>query len=182
MKEMHKRFATFALILAASSTPSFAYAAPAWASVGAGCVPTGQTTKSDARFNTAGRTVFDAGKTGEIILTCPITAPIGPAGEGTVLQIAYRDPDGVNNGARIVAALRRMNKVTGAVATFAQFDSNSSVQTTYGGGGALVPGSCGFVSPFDHNNFYYYVQINMTRTSTSLPVELGAVALEPTIC
>jgi len=146
-----------------------------WASIGAGCVPTGQSQQTNIHFNSAGRTTFNASSVGEVILTCPITMPF-THGINTSLTVAYRDPDGTGAGARVLATLRRMDQQTGAVDTLAQFDSNTSSVTNFAVAAAGF-GNCG-PSPFAFDRFYYYVQINMTRSDLAMPVEIAAVALE----
>lgn len=170
--------AALTLAAAASSAPAFA-AGPIWATIGAGCVPAGQTTQSNIHFNTAGRTVFSAGKIGEIILTCAVSAQLGtPNG----LSLSYIDPDGVNLGARVTATLRRVDRFNGAVSSVKGIDSNLSSRTTFGSSHIKIGNSgCGEYT-FDHNRFYYYVQINMYRTSALQGVSFGGVAIETVVC
>lgn len=170
--------AALTLVAAASSAPALAVG-PVWATVGAGCVPIGQTTQSNTHFNTAGRTKFSAGKIGEITLTCPISAQLGtPNG----FSLTYVDPDGVNLGARVTATLRRMDRFSGAVSSVKGIDSNLSSRTTFGSSHVNIGNSgCGEYT-FDHNRFYYYVAINMYRTSALQAVEFGGVAIETVVC
>ena len=86
----------------ASATPAFAHPTN-WSMAGAACVPTGQTASGAGTFNSAGDVGFPAGRTGEIIVTCPVHASIVSA---TGLSVAYRDTDGPGNGVQIAAALR----------------------------------------------------------------------------
>jgi hypothetical protein len=175
-----------ALMLGVTSTavlfaaPQAAMAEPGWSSVGAGCVPTGQTSATHVNFNSAGRTSFRDPNVGEIILTCPITHPLQIGGDAAALTVAYRDPDGVGTTSRVVVALRRMNQQTGAVDTIASFDSNTSNATGFAVDGTVI-GRC-FSNSIDQNTFYYYVQINMTRNTSPAGVEIAAVAINPVIC
>jgi hypothetical protein len=165
--------ATMATVVSLSALPTPALAiAPVWATVGAGCVPTGQTSQFDLHFQTAGRTNFNIARIGQIILTCPITARLAAVNG---LRLLYADPDGTGTGARVVAALRKMHRLTGAVSTVASVDSNTFEQTAFGTAGANLNGCNNYI--FDQDQYHYYVQINMTRNSALLPVSFGAVEL-----
>jgi hypothetical protein len=168
--------ATAALALGLISSPSPALA---WASVGAGCVPTGQTTQFDFHFNTAGRAKFNSSKIGEIILTCPITTDIRVA---NYFSLSYVDPDGTNTRARVTATLRRVDRFTGAVSSIRGLDSNLSSRTTFGVVSTSVGTTgCGEYA-FDHDRYYYYAQINMTRSTALHDVSFGGVHLGTRVC
>lgn len=165
-----------ALAFGLLSSPPPAYA---WSSVGAGCVPTGQTSQLGVHFNTAGRTKFSAGKVGEIILTCPVTGDVMNA---NLLSLSYLDADGMGTAAQIVATLRRMDRSTGSVASIRTLDSNLDSSVSFGEISAKIDSAgCGHYA-FDHNRYYYYVQVNMLRSSLSLDVSFGGVAIGSAVC
>src|SRR5262245_21408705 len=107
----------------AVATPAAAQTAGGWSMAGAACVPTGQTAANVGTFNSAGDVGFQASRTGEVIVTCPVSSTVARA---LILGVTYRDPDGPANGVRIIAALRQKNLDSGAVSTVfsANFDSN----------------------------------------------------------
>jgi len=162
----------FALAAAQPSLAAGAY----WATVGAGCVPAGQTIESGLHFNTAGKTKFNPGKAGEIILTCPITVNVDGA---NVFTLSYQDPDGANFDANVIATLRRLNRSTGAVSSVEAINSSMSTRTTYGI--ATKASGCQDFG-FDTLNYDYYVQVNMTRKNTLYEPVFGGVSLYYAVC
>ena len=169
---------TVVLLLEILSAQAHAATGPVWTNIGAGCVPAGQTTQNALHFNTAGRAKFNVGKTGEIILTCPITANIGSA---NIFTMSYLDPDGPNSGAGVIATLRRMHRRTGVVSSVAAINSNANAAVSYGMVARGLGREClGYM--FDHANYDYYVQINLLRRSTLFESEFGAVSLQFNVC
>jgi hypothetical protein len=169
VKMMVGAFVTFAALGGSASANHL----NSWAIAGAGCVPVGQTSSAHLVFNSAGDAGFAAGTVGEIILTCPVVPTIDSA---YTLTITYRDTDGVGTGASITAALRRKSVTTGSVVTLSSVDTNSGpVVTNYGTMGTFL-NSCNPLT-FDFNNYVYYVQINIRRTSTGQQPLFGAASL-----
>lgn len=144
-----------------------------WSTVGAGCVPTGQTIKDDVHFQSAGRTSFAAGKVGEIILTCPITNEFNTASR---IYMSYRDSDGPGTGASVEAGLRRLHIASGHVESIplrpSALSSNLHDPTSWATISRLVS-----ISTFNFSAYYYYVQINMRRTSILHTASFGGVLL-----
>lgn len=149
-----------------------------WSLAGAGCVPAGQTASGIGTFNSAGDSKFAAGKTGEIILTCPVPSSIPGA---VSIAVTYRDSDGPGNIVRLRASLRQKLLETGAVSDVsgAAIDSNS-----FPAAGANVRRSKLIGAPcttggfrFDHDRFTYYIQVNMTKRTISQDVLLASVDL-----
>jgi hypothetical protein len=166
------------LSLAVAPTPARAQPPSTWSLAGAGCVPTGQTASGVGTFNSAGDSKFAAGKTGEIILTCPVPSSLPQA---RFFGMTYRDPDGRLRTTQVRAALRQKELATGAVAdvSWAQLDSatfppaaaNKRVST-------LFPRACdGAAFTFDHARFTYYIQVNMGRLAATGNVLLASVDL-----
>ena len=180
-----KRSIGQSICIAALTVSALAAAAPAraqtpasWSVAGAGCVPTGQTASGVGTFNSAGDSKFAAGRTGEIILTCPVPSSLPKA---LSFAMTYRDPDGSGEATRVRAVLRQKDLQTGAVSdvAWARLDSaafpaaaaNRRVST-------LFPRAChGAVFTFDHARFTYYVQVNMSRQRATGDVLLASVDL-----
>jgi hypothetical protein len=163
-----------------------AIASTTWATVGAGCVPTGQTSHAHMQFQTAGRTGFASGKVGEIVLTCPITTPLSSASR---LYLYYVDSDGASTGASVSALLRRVNRATGAVSNVPLWNEErtqqiASLTSNHQGPASSWTrisrplGEFQFGGPshnFAFNDYFYYVQINMRRSSISQTASFGGI-------
>ena len=150
-----------------------------WSVIGAGCVPTGQTSAGALNFNSAGDVSFAAGKAGEIIVTCPVPDFIDTA---VGLTVVYRDSDGAGTLVNVQANLRKKDLLTGQASNAgALFNSDSgpvSGAAGYAVAGVLLGNPCnGSLFHFDHNRYAYYVQINMKRSSTAQGAIFGSVKL-----
>lgn len=164
--------------LALTPTPAPAQPPSTWSVAGAGCVPTGQTASGSGTFNSAGDSKFAAGRTGEIILTCPVPSSLARA---VIFAMTYRDPDGPSPQTRVRAVLRQKELQTGAVSdvswalldsgTFPPAATNKRVSTQF-------PRACqGAAFTFDHARFTYYIQVNMARQVATGDVLLASVDL-----
>ena len=173
---------TYVSLLASLCVSPLFASEPTFSAIGAGCVPTGQTTDASVHFNSAGDTTFFSTDVGEIILTCPVPATLLSASR---IDMTYRDTDGAGVAARVVASLRRKNLSNAAVVDVAQarVDSNLKQATsTYANmANNIAVGGCGDYA-FDHSNYAYYVQVNMTRTTTSQQAIFASVRLSTAIC
>jgi hypothetical protein len=172
------------LVAALMSASSIAAAQSSYAVVGAGCVPTGQTSSAAVHFNSAGDTGFAATKVGEIILTCPVPQTLLTARS---LEVIYRDTDGRAGGARVRASLRQKELITAVASNvgIASVDSNQhdAVATTaYAGMSAnIASGGCGDFT-FDHDHMAYYVQVNITRSKATDQALFASVRLYTPVC
>lgn len=147
---------------------------PRWAMNGAGCVPTGTTIQLENYLVVAGHVKFQAGKTGQITLICPVSVGVGNVNR---LGVAYIDSTGTGVGSGVRAQLRRIRKTTGNVETVAgfEFDSNASFPSTaawaYRGAGVARGHT------LDDFNYYYYVQVTLNRSNSSDIASIGGVEL-----
>ncbi len=161
-----------------------AAAQSSYAIIGAGCVPTGQTSSAAVHFNSAGDTSFSSAKVGEIILTCPVPQTLLVASR---LDVIYRDTDGRTGAARVLATLRQKDLITAAASNvgIASVDSNQHdavAVTTYARMGAnIASGGCGDFT-FDHARMAYYVQINITRLKLTEQAIFASVMLSTPVC
>lgn len=150
-----------------------------WSIVGAGCTPTGQTTAGSLIFNSAADLSFATGKTGEIIVTCPVPDFIDTA---VGMSVVYRDSDGAGTLVNVQANLRKKDLFTGQASNAgAILNSNSgplSGTTGYAAAAVLIGNPCnGSLFHFDHNRYAYYVQINMKRSNAAQGAIFGSVKL-----
>jgi hypothetical protein len=143
---------------------------PDWAMDGAGCVPTDPAIQNDSYIITAGRIKFKDPKVGSITVICPVSVKVGSINS---IGVSYRDSTGVGTSARVRAALRRINKFNGSVSTVTGlvFDSNNEGETNYTFQTAFTSHT------LDDSNFYYFIQVTLTRSSTSEIIEFGGVEL-----
>ena len=141
----------------------------------------------------AGRVIFKEGKSGTINLFCPITRDLGPSLWD--LRLTYRDGDGHEGPSVVSAALRRVNRKTGHVASFkyGTVSSNDDGNPSINENPAPNSGPQGWAThqsarpgrtllnqnhQMDLENFYYYVQITMKRTNGVTPLGvMGAFLL-----
>jgi hypothetical protein len=172
----------FLLFFIACHIATAAVADTAYSVVGAGCVPTGQTTASSVSLNTAGDAKFSGSKTGEIVLTCPIPMLSLSA---TSFAVVYRDTDGQRTGAQVTATLRRKSILTAEVSDVGQakLDSNNFEVTTGYRTMSTNIGTTGCGEYiYDQNQYVYYVQVVLRRTSTAHEPILAIVRLSTRVC
>ncbi|HST36234.1 MAG TPA: hypothetical protein VLK25_06355 [Allosphingosinicella sp.] len=151
-----------------------------WSVTGAGCVPTGQTAASPGTFNSAGDAKFPAGRLGEIILTCPIPSSLSSASR---LGVTYRDTDGRGTGVQVRAVLRQKSLDSGSVSDIGlPFDSNDFEPAAQNVRRfAQIANVCNTNRPFvfDHTNFTYYIQVNMSKRRRDQDALVASVDLGP---
>ena len=134
-------------------------------------------TKNDASH---GAVRFRANRTGTVSLVCPVTTWPGSAGIRSLI-FTYRDGDGRQGPARVVASLRRVRRSDGHIATLGNstVDSNQSNAINSGPRGWATTQSARAGQTIGHlpdfNRYYYYVQITMIRRDAAVP--LGAMGV-----
>jgi len=133
---------------------------------GAGCVPDPSTISGGLYSQVNAAISFGSGKTGTIVLNCPITNASTITSANPTLTITYLDTS-TSSGNKIEFTIYSVKKSNGSFLTFLDYDTD---------GGSCTQSSsvhtCSVVSlsAFDTANYYYIVQINMSRSST-LPAE-----------
>ena len=169
--------AAVAAMMLAAPQPAKAQS-PRWAMNGAGCVPTGTTIQLENYLMVAGHVKFQAGKTGQIVLTCPVAVGVGNVNR---LGVAYIDSTGTGTASGVRVQLRRIRKTTGNVETVTGFDfnSNSSFPSTASWAHRGAGPASGHT--LDDFNYYYYVQVTLTRSNTSDSASIGGVELSRVI-
>ena len=156
------------LSLAVAPSPAGAQALPpsSWSVAGAGCVPTGQTAGGVGTFNTSGSVGFPEGKSGEIILTCPVPSSVDRV---SFLSATHRDSDGSGPTAGVRAALRQKSLVTGGVSDVpgAVVDSNNFPASLVQVRRRKKICFAGNAVPLNHGSFTYYIQVNIRKQGNS---------------
>ena len=173
----------FVIIVAVSGTGNvFAQSKVVWSFNAMAAAPAGASISENLYDALTGKVVFREGKTGNIALICPISDDLN----GThlrSLRLTYRDGDGKVGPSVVSASLRRVRKSDGHVETLPNGEVSSNDSNAFGSGPdgwiTLTSGSPGHVlnHTLDLMNFYYYVQINLKRTDTNVPVGVMGVHL-----
>ncbi len=151
-----------------------------WSSNAMACQPAGAPIKRDLHDSLAGRVRFKEGKAGNIALICPISDDLGNS-QLRSLFLTYRDGDGKEGPSVVSAAIRRVRRSDGHVATLpnGNVSSNDLNATNSGPNGWATHQSGATGISLNHvldlDNYYYYVQINLRRTDETVP--LGAMGV-----
>ncbi|MGH8575568.1 MAG: hypothetical protein ACREXJ_01315 [Gammaproteobacteria bacterium] len=153
-----------------------------WSSNAMACEPAGAPIARDLHDSLAGIVRFRDSKTGTIALICAIYDDLGNT-QLRSLRLTYRDGDGKEGPSVVSAAIRRVRRSDGHVATLPNGDvsSNDSNAVNSGPNGwathqSGAPGSV-LNHVLDLENFYYYVQINLKRTDAAVPLGVMGVHL-----
>jgi len=151
-----------------------AHAAGIWTHVASACaVDESSTAKYEM---TAGRFKFKSGQTGTIYARCNVT---NPQDDGTdpwwnQLEVVYRDPDGIAAGSQVKATLYRVYNSNGGVSSAGTaFDSNTLAATSDNKGTTPAGG----ISDFNFTDYAYFVQLQVTRSSTASDPTVSIVRL-----
>ena len=156
-----------------------------WSKIAAGCiVESASAAKADLNSG-FGTVSFKGAKVGRIRLTCPVSGLFGRTGEDPInsvgMNVSFYDPDGRATGCAVRASLLRTHLAAQERGLdIVNFDSNRDFVDTEPGtgrstGGVAVPEGLSF------GTSYYWVQLELVRSSTSCnPVAVG-VHLTPII-
>lgn len=153
-----------------------------WSSNAMACEPAGAPIVRDRYDSLAGKVRFRAGKTGSIALICPISDDLGKA-QLRSLRLTYRDADGKEGPSVVSAAIRRVRRSDGSVATLTNGGVSSNDPNAINSGptgwATHQSGAPGNVlnHVLDLEKFYYYVQINLKRTDAAVPLAAMGVHL-----
>lgn len=157
-----------------------AYIPAVWTHVAAACVPDeGSMSRFEAN---AARFRHKSTSTGSIYARCNVTNPADSGGGPTwsALEVVYLDPPTgtPTDTNQITAELWRVSNSSGGVYRVALFDSNGlgRVARTTAQSGYTI-----FSHAFDFRNYAYYVQLKVSRVTTSTVPEVYIVRLEESI-
>lgn len=156
--------------------PAAAQSVATWSLAGAACAPVGQTASGIGTFNSGGSVGFPEGKSGEIIVTCPVPSSIDRV---SFLSVTYQDSDGPGTVAQVRASLRQKSLDTGGVSDVsgATIDSNAFPGSTVNVRRRKRICFGNSTPPLNHGRFTYYIQVNLTRRSSSAGASLSSVDL-----
>jgi hypothetical protein len=138
-----------------------------------------------ARFRVPGGAVaFNGFHDGYIAFLCNVDNPrdSGTTARWSQLQVAYRDPDGLQTGHQAYVELVRVNKTTGAWQSIAKFDSNLQCAGTDCGADNNVKNiAVPFTHTFDFANYAYTVYARLYRAPLFFDVGSPAIVYSPAI-
>ncbi|HEY7042993.1 MAG TPA: hypothetical protein VH419_04925 [Nocardioidaceae bacterium] len=156
----------------AGTSPSEAAVADytVWTSVPSACSPdeasTGRYDAHVSAFKHAN------GATGQLVTRCNVVnLPEFGLGDSQRLQAVYRDTDGVGTGQQVLVDLIQA-RPDGSTVILARLNSNS-----FSGSQASQTRSVGYTHNFDFEHNAYYVEVRVTRSSTSTTPAASTVRL-----
>ena len=179
MRTTTKCFVPAVLAVMALLNPLSARSADAqtlWSKVAASCVADSATAAKALLDSNFGTVSFKGVKLGRIRLTCPISGLFTSAQllHFVGMNISFYDPDGRATGCAVRASLLRSH--LGALERgldIVNFDSNSGFVVTEPGTGRST-GSVSVPESVDFGTSYYWIQLELVRSSTGCnPVAVG---------
>jgi hypothetical protein len=145
-----------------------------WSMNGSSCVPGDRAIRGNSYTITGGSLTHRGNATDLITLYCPISGTWG-SNIPTVLRMTYMDSD--TTIAHITAQVIRLTASDGSLSFISPALSNQSVSTNVG-----VNVGVSFSHQFDFKNSYYYVRVDITRSSTKGFAKLFGVSLDCSTC
>lgn len=165
----------------ATSQSASAQSRVVWSFNAMACEPAGAPISADLHDSLWGVVRFKEGKTGNIALICPISHELNA--QLRSLRLTYRDGDGHEGPSVVSAAVRRVRRSDGYVATLLNGDVSSNDSNAPNSGptrwATHQSGTSGRVMNHapDTLNYYYYIQINLKRTDPNVPLAVMGVHL-----
>ena len=172
---MTKSFVTRSFSAAAAAAvlmcTTTAFAFNQWNVNATSCVADAGSIFNQLYLGTGGTVKFAAGKTGNIVLYCPVS---DPGFKPTLLGLVYYD-DTRDPGNHVTAQLIKMDISTGLITQLVLVDSDGGVVST-GGNANLTPHT--FTENYDFKNFAYYIRIDIARNTPTANETVYAVSLQ----
>ena len=167
---MNKAALAIAIGISAISTPSYAF--NQWNVNGTSCVPDAGAIQNNLYIGTGGTVKFASGKTGDIVLYCPVSANLGFTPR--LVGLTYYD-DTSALGNHVTVQLIKMDMSTGGITSIVTVDSNNGAVSA--NGKASLIGHT-FQDAFDTKNFAYYLRVAVIRNSRNANETVYGVALQ----
>jgi hypothetical protein len=156
-------------ILTLSTT---SYATNEWNMNAASCTPDAGTIQKGLHLGTGGTVKFAEGKTGDIVLYCPVS--LKPGFAPSIIGLVYYD-DSSAPGNHVTAQLIKMAMDTGAITSIVTIDSDKGPGTSRGKAHGFIQE---FNDSYDPTNFAYYIRIDIMRNSTTANETVYGVLLQ----
>jgi len=156
---MTKTMLAFATAIAISTMSSTAHAANFWNVNATSCVPDSASIQGNLYIGTGGTVKFAPGKTGNIVLYCPVSFKLHFKPD--VIGITYYD-DTSSPGNHVSVQLIKMEIGTGAITSIVTAHSKGRPVSTQGKAGSSAQE---FKDTYNPNDFAYYLRIDLVRNS-----------------
>jgi len=166
---MIKTALAIAIGISAISATSYAY--NEWNVNGTSCVADAGSIRDNLYIGTGGTVKFASGKTGDIVLYCPVS---NLGFKPSILGIMYYD-DSRATGNHVTAQLIKMEMGTGTITSILTVDSDNGPVSTQGKANGTIHE---FTDTYDPKNFAYYIRIDVIRNTTDANETIYAVILQ----
>jgi hypothetical protein len=164
--------AALAIAIGISAISATSYATSEWNVNGTSCVADAGSIQGNLYIGTGGTVKFASGKTGDIVLYCPVSFNLGFT--PSVLGLTYYD-DTSAAGNHVTVQLIKMGLDTGAITSILTVDSNNGPVSTHGKASLTAHE---FTDTYDPTHFAYYLRIDVIRNSTTANETVYGVALQ----
>ena len=148
------------------------FATNEWNVNGTSCVADASSIQGNLYLGTGGTVKFASGKTGDIILYCPVSFKLGFT--PSILGLVYYD-DTSAPGNRVTVQLIKMEVDTGAITSIVTVDSDPGPVSANGKANHIAHE---FHDNYDPTNFAYYLRIDIYRNSLKANETVYDVALQ----
>ncbi|HEX4605228.1 MAG TPA: hypothetical protein VH724_14605 [Candidatus Angelobacter sp.] len=164
--------AALALAIGISALSANLYATSQWNVNATSCVADAGSIQGNLYLGTGGTVKFASGKTGNIVLYCPVSFKLGFT--PSIIGMVYYD-DSSSPGNHVTAQLVKMAMDTGAITSVVTVDSDRGPVTSQGKANHVAHE---FTNTYDPTNFAYYIRIDVTRNSATANETVYGVALQ----
>jgi hypothetical protein len=161
-----------ALAIGISVISTASYATNEWNVNATSCVADAGTIQKGLYLGTGGTVKFASGKTGDIVLYCPVSfkLPFTPS----IIGLVYYD-DSPAAGNHVTVQLIKMAMDTGLITSIVTIDSDKGPGTSQGKANHVAHE---FTDTYDPTNFAYYIRIDVIRNSLTANETVYGVALQ----
>jgi len=164
--------AALALAIGISAISTASYATNQWNVNATSCVADAGSIQGNLYIGTGGTVKFANGKTGDIVLYCPVSFKLGFT--PSIIGLVYYD-DSSSSGNHVTAQLIKMAMDTGAITSIITIDSDKGPGTSQGKAAHVAHE---FTNTYDPVNFAYYIRIDVIRNSPTANETVYGVALQ----
>jgi hypothetical protein len=168
---MTKAAFAFAMTIVVSAISATSYGANFWNVNGTSCVADAGTIRDGLYLGTGGTVKFASGKTGDIVLYCPVSFKLDF--KPSIVGLTYYD-DSPSADHHVTVQLIKMAIDTGAITRLVTADSNRGPVSS---GGKANHTAQEFTDTYDPKNFAYYLRIDVIRKSPTANVTVYSVSL-----
>jgi len=159
-----------AIAIGLSAIPGTSYAYSEWNINATSCVADAGSIQNNLYIGTGGTIKFASGKTGDIVLYCPVpNLGFMPS----VLGLTYYD-DAATRGSHVTAQLIKMEIGSGALFPIVTIDSDGGAVTAQGAAGTV---GHEFTDNYEPKTFAYYIRIDIIRNTPTANETVYSVSL-----